>query len=89
MNLLSYFKSSANPRYKIVECKKINHFGETTDRKYLVLERKWRIIYVYFQMTDSYHYRILFDTLEQAEEYLAKVLTPEPNVVATVIKEIL
>jgi hypothetical protein len=89
MNLLSRFKSSENPRYKIVECKKINHFGEVTDRKYLVLERKWRIIYVYFQMTDSYHYPALFDTLKQAEEYLAKVLTPEPNIVATVIKEIL
>jgi len=89
MNLLSRFKSSENPRYKIVERKKINHFGEITECRYVILERKWRIIYVYFQMTDSYHYRILFDTLEQAEEYLAKVLTPEPNVVATVIKEIL
>lgn len=30
-----------------------------------------------------------FDNLEQAEEYLAKRLTPEINVVDTVIKEIL
>jgi hypothetical protein len=89
MNLLSRFKSSENPRYKIVEYKKINHFGEITDRIYLILERKWRLIYVYFEIRDNYSYRMRFDTLKLAEEYLAKKLTPEPNVVETVVKEIL
>jgi len=92
MNLLSRFKSSENPRYKIVERKKINHFGEITECRYVILERKWRLIYVYFEMTEDYSDRIYlytFDNLEQAEEYLAKRLTPELNVVETVIKEIL
>ena len=92
MNLLSYFKSSENPRYKIVERKKINHFGEITECRYVILERKWRLIYVYFEMTEDHGDRIYaysFDNLEQAEEYLAKRVIPGSIIIDTVIKEIL
>ncbi len=87
--LLSFFKSSENPRYKIVERTKINHFGEITDRIYFVLERKWCIIYFYNVITEDNYCVYRFDKLEQAEEYLAKWLTPTPSTIDTVVKEIL
>lgn len=92
MNLLSYFKSNMNPRYKIVERASVNHVGEILQTRYVILERRWCIIYFYIEMIEDHSDHIVvysFDNLEQAEEYLAKRLTPKIKFLDTVIKEIL